>query len=364
MGTLLPIPARIDTCGIAFPIAAFDAYGKGVKHTVSDEGEPSESHKWTRHLDGGGFLATGVGESAWVEASLPKRATHDDVDGPRNDEALGVADALEVLRDLWGEALNHVECRGEVFFDDCRVVRLDLVRDFHNVTDPTPVLDGLAAVDQPGRAKVRRFADAAANRAETLRVGPRAWGCTLYDKHVESNGRAPAGQLRYEARLHGDQLTSAFAQRNGGKFGTVADLVRSGGASHTLERYWMGGSARGYSRTVYRDSDDGNALARAQRAWFDRVGFGLTVSGRHELVARLGAAGLRNSEACGLWAYLTLPGAAGSMHRNTRRKYRRLATRLGIAPAFFGPDDQPMMTIPTHTTAVRLDYETGVLVAA
>lgn len=353
-----PIPAGIDTLGFSVPIEGFDPVG--CEHRIMSEGTDREAHRWTRKLPGGGFIGTGVGERAWIEASLPKR-----VDG-ENWEAVSVAEAVDLVVDLFHEACAYIDV--EERFDPCdaKIVRLDLVRDFHDVDDPTPVLDGLAGVDQPGRSKVRRFADPSAHRAETLRVGPRAWGCTLYDKHVETDGKAPAGQLRFEARLHADQLGSAFARNHGGKFGTIADLMRDAGTASTPEVYWLGGSdqiAAGGARRVERQGDGGSALARTQRDWFDRVGFGLACNGRNALAGRLRTSGLSNAKQGTLWAYLTMPGFAASLHRNTRRRYRNLAIDEGFAPDWIDEDTPNVATFATRS-AVRLDYVLGELVAA
>ena len=98
-----------------------------------------------------------------------------------------------------------------------KVVRADHVRDFDGVHHVGYVLDGLAAVPRADeRWRARRGQDTERNAAETLRVGPRAWGGTLYDKHAESPKHADVGRVRYEARLHSDQLVGAFALQNSG----------------------------------------------------------------------------------------------------------------------------------------------------
>ncbi len=373
MKQTVPIPATVDTCGFSIPVLDFDV--TGCRTTVENTNQPDESYRYARTLKGGGFVNTGIAERAWIEASLPKRVHDGD-----NSQGLPVQEALAAMRDLLAEAAEFLELAPGARFEDCRVVRLDLVRDFHGVDDPTPLLDGLAAVNQPGRAKVRRFADPSANRAETLRVGPKAWGVTLYDKHAESGGRSPAGQLRAESRLHRPQLTSRFqAQHGGGCINTIADLDRSSGEA-TASTYFMGHDhlpggggegpqlraqrAHGGARSVGRMGDGGASLGVAQRAWFDRVGFGLDVRGENALSRRLRAAGLSSADQAGLWAFLTLPGWAASAHRNTRAKYRALATDLGVAPAFDNEDRPVKLERPEAVSVVRLDYEKGRLLAA
>lgn len=320
--TTRTIAATVDTVAIAVPVDDFDRVG--MTHTVDGFGTPAERHRWSRKLDGGGFLATGMGHKAWIEASLPKRA---DPEG-ENVEALPIPRALEVLEDLYYEAADHLcVSRGHVF-DESKVIRVDFVRDFHDVDDIPIVLDGLARVDQPGRSKVRRFADPARGQAETLRVGPKAWGCTLYDKHAETGGRAPRGQLRFEARTHQDQLTSVWARGHGGHVRVVEDL-----------------------------HERGDALATIQRGWFERAGFDRQVAPRDVIGQLIRTCGESPRVQAMLWSYLTMPGFGADLSSNTRRKYRTMATDAGVTPAWFHADD----TVRPVAQVVGLDYDAGTL---
>lgn len=305
--------------GIAFRVSDWDRVGCDVQ--VSGYLSERESYRYSRRLEGGGFLATGAGGKAWVEASLPKRVGADNVEG------LPLPDAVDALYALYEEARQFV--RLERGTDDdpmfAEVVRLDLVRDFDGVEGVGGVLDGLAAVEQPGRVKVRRFADPSRGQAQTLRVGPKAWGCTLYDKHAETGGLAAPGRVRFETRLHRDQLSSEWAKAHGGKVVHAFALDE-------------------------RPED----MATLSRAWFDRAGFGRAVGSSSGLAEKL--VGLEARTAGMLWAYLTLPGFAGDLSAPTRRRYRRLAESLGVAPAFFGEGDT--------VRRVRLDYVSGRLRAA
>jgi len=317
------VPARFDTVAIAVPIDDFDRIG--TTHTVSNFATPAETHKWSRKLSAGGFLATGFGHKAWIEASIPKRMRDGENVLPVDEDEL-----LDGLSDLYDDACRYVQVSRGHLFEESKVIRLDMVRDFQNVKDQTVLLDGLGRLDHPGRSKVRRFNDPSKGQAETLRVGPRAWACTLYDKAAES-GTAPPGSLRFEARLHHDQLTSKFASSNGGHVQVVADLV-----------------------------DRSTALARAQRAWFGRAGFDASVAPRDVIGQLVRNSGLSPVRQGSLWAYLTLPGFGPSLHRNTRRRYRQLAQGLGVAPAWFHADD----TVRPIAQVYRLDYDAGTSVAA
>lgn len=355
------IPARVDTIGIAFPVDDFNR--QGMDHTITAEGTPTEAHRYRRNLDGGGFLSAGISNSVWVEASLPKRRDPDD---RRNDVACLLPEAEEILRDMYDEARTHVEVSKGHHFEESKVIRLDLVRDFHDVKGATPLLDGLADVVQPGRSKVRRFADPSRGQAETLRVGPKAWGCTLYDKYEESGRQeGTEDQLRFETRLHRDQLASVFARKNGGNVRVVGDLFTRG----SVDALETGESA----------------LARAQRAWFDRVGFGMAIPDTRFMVDTFRAlqeprtvrdrfgnvvvveggkllqvddelVELTPAKIGALWSYLTLPGYRDAMHRNTARKYRALAEAAGLGPNFsVSPNDEG------RAGSIVLDYDAGTL---
>ena len=185
----------VDTVGVAFPVC-----GMGLRREFRSEIAPRTRFA----LSSGGFLSVGVGEMAWVEASLPKRSRGENVSG------VTIGEAKELIHEMVEEACLYVEpevsreistesgVTAVVSASNPRIVRLDLVRDFQ-LTDPsrlTDILNGLSNIPRDGRTKVRRFADGRTGRAETLRVGPSSWAATLYDKHVESGGLAEKGALR------------------------------------------------------------------------------------------------------------------------------------------------------------------------
>ncbi len=290
---------------------------EGSTAQVFGLGAAGESWRYRHKLPGGGFLSLGMGGKAWVEASLPKRA------GDGNVEALPVVEALEVMRSACEEAGKFCEPdrrRDGHCFEEAKVVRLDPVRDFDGVRHPGALLDGLAGVPRGSREKARRWSDSERNQAESLRVGPKAWGSLLYDKHRETGGRAPEGRLRYEARLHSDQLTGAWARDLGAIMRCVADV-----------------------------SED---KVRAIRwAAFERVGFEREVSAMTTVSdAVFGCEDLSAREQAVLWAYLTAPGYAAALGRDAERKYRRIARRLGVTPG---------VAEGACEFTVRLDFDSG-----
>ena len=304
---------QVDTVGVAFP-------SSGLRR--SSENFERRTHRIP--LAGGGFVATGVNGYAWVEASLPKRCRGENVDGLSLDDfdrAVGemVAEACQVVLPA-PPVVTDADGSGNVTVsvENPRLVRLDLVRDFH-LTDPkilTPILNGLAEVPRSGGVKVRRFNDGRTGAAETLRVGPGAWAATLYDKCAETRGLAPQGSLRAEFRLRGRQLVSQRAQRINAKIVCVNDV--------TVER--------------------AEAL---RRFWFDHVGFHSWVGGSRSLWPALADIGLSDREKIYFAGWLQAREAGVVLHVSepTDRRCRRILARLQLG------NNSP--------TRVRLDYESG-----
>jgi hypothetical protein len=310
-----PSPAgRIDTLGFAFRVEG-DFQRQGATAQVTNLGGEGESWRYSHKLPNGGFVGLGMGDKAWVEASLPKRYEGDNV------VAFTIPQALESARDLYAEAQQFCTPRDDgSIFDRSKLVRLDAVRDFDNVRAIAPILDGLASVPRGKREKVRRFADAQRSKAETLTVGPRAWHSTLYDKHAETSS-APEGRLRCEARMHYEQLTNQRAKENNYVMRQMADIT----------------------------NEKVQALTRET---FERCAFDREVSAVGAVAEEVFALDMSPSKKATLWAYLTAPGFGSMVNRKTFYEYRNLAAKLGLVPGdFFGETDAPLRT--------RLDFDSG-----
>lgn len=93
-----------------------------------------------------------------------------------------------------------------VAVDDWRVKRVDIARDFEGVEDPGRLIRGLVAIHRPHSRQNMVYADPKANRAETLMVGNATGRTRLYNKHVESCGRAEEGTVRWETEARRDWL--------------------------------------------------------------------------------------------------------------------------------------------------------------
>lgn len=377
----LNVPARVDTFGMSFPVSP-DVDLEGASVTTVNAGTADEQTNWKRSLPGGGFLAGGRGGVAWVEASLPKRA------GDGNVEGVSLNEMVELARELYREACDYVEpydvpvgrvtdvIRGvdeelpqpHMFksgFDSAKILRCDLVRDFENVTELPAFLDGLATVEQRGGHKVARYADAKAGRAETLRVGPKAWACTLYDKYVESGSaewdrrhnaqeklwvkgdvhlptpleerlERPAelcdpGRMRFEARLRADVFKQkGMSERGAGMYSHMCYLLED------LEQAEI-------------------VMRRTTRVMFERVGFDREVSGIAQVASKINSIPEEEMTARTkreLVSYLmsTAVGIDLAWSRNTASKYRDMAANLGIVvkPGELG-----------EQFTARLDFDAG-----
>jgi hypothetical protein len=304
----------------------------GGTHQIINEGTPEESHRWRRQLPSGGFIGMGVGGMCWAEASLPKFVS----ESSENIEALDLEAAIAAVTKLHSEAIEFVTpdtSRGGHDVGAAKIVRLDLVRDFDDVHSMTQLLDGLAGVQQPARCKVKRHADPERARAQTLTVGPLAWHCTLYDKAAETKGRAPDGRLRFEARLHQEQLRSEGAKRHGGHVNVVEDLDET--KLRSL-RKWMFNRV-GFDREVV-------AVGRVQQLVFADV----------DPVTKVDRNGMTKAQQRTLWAYLTAGqrGVDIGMSRHTKLKYRRLSEQLGITMS-------PEQLIDESRFTVALDFDRG-----
>ncbi len=307
----------IDTVGVAIPVA-----GRGLRPEV----RAAFGDRTRFRLSGGGFLGVGVGEMAWIEASLPNRRFGVNTCG------VGLEDARTLIGEMVEEALSYVEPAPErevvtesgvsrvISAEDPRVVRLDLVRDF-KLAEPerlNGILDGLARVPRDGRVKVRRFGDGRTGKAETLRVGPASWAATLYDKHVESGGLAARGSLRCEFRLRSRQLASVSTESRHGSVVALSDMNE--------ER-----------------------CEGIRQDWFERAKFGTWVGGRTTIWGALEGSSLSDREKIFFvgWLQARRDSVTMGLSDKTDRRYRRILAGL---PDLDGVGAEYRM---------RLNYELG-----
>lgn len=297
----------IDTLRLVFPIV------KCLREPTVENLDRGRGQHWSKwHLDRGGSLGVANG-CAWVEASLPHRVHGD------NNSALPFPDVAAALADLLGEAGEYVVFNPAAVSPRLlRVPRVHIVRDFDHIGNPSLLLAGLGRGRQPGRTTVLRTSFAGVT--ESVTVGTKtSWSAEMYDKLRESGGFAPAGRVRFEARLKTRRLQGGWADAHGGCVRVVADL--------TEEKMTM--------------------LAKGT---FDLVGFGEAAATRDEVVRRVEASGLKSQEKTNLLGHLLYQsvGMSSPLSEVTATKYERLARELGVR---LHPD--------ALLSSTRLDWDTG-----
>lgn len=325
--TVQKLYSGVDTIGLSFPVTDVDlsvSEGSPVREQrvrdLDPEGREVTVTRWSRSLPGGGFMAWGVSDRVWIEASAPKRLDPDAIDPLAAAEAVAAAEdlVLEVCS-RWVKPLSAEDARRP------RINRLDGVRDFAGCANAGQLLSGLAAVRRDKRHAVRVWQDGSRSGAWTLKTGPKAWEAYCYDKHTESGGRAPQGRMRFETRGRRDLLTSVWAEEQGAMIMSLDEVTEG-------------------------------SVEKLTRGMFERARFDEQVAGLPQVTAAIMAhEGLSGPEqtACLGYALQRASGIASPLHRHTQRKYDRVLRDLGITPE--GTDLSGSYT-------ARLDYDRGQLV--
>lgn len=266
---------------------------------------------------------------AYVEFSAPKVGTGSNV------IPLPLGQALEVARTVYDEAGDLVDWVDT--FENMRVGRLDVDRDFEGVEHQGPLLSALSKVRAPYNPQTRYFPDPTKGGAVTLTRGPAArWLATLYSKEGEAAHRARFAQPHEKARAKAD-----------------LDAAR-GRLRYELR---LRPEALGKNLRLVRDLNDDD-LIRLRRGYFDRVGYGLEVTG----MQRAAAVVMEHDEwrvntrlALLGWLLVESQGLPVEVHRNNAAKYRRRCEEVGVTAADL---------LDMASTSVRLDFDSARMVAA
>lgn len=266
---------------------------------------------------------------AWVEFSAPKIATGSNV------VSLPLDQALDVAREVYDEAGALVDWRDK--FEHLRVGRLDLDRDFEEVEHQGPLLSALSKVRAPYNPQTRYFPDPNKGGAVTLTRGPAArWLSTLYSKEAEAAHRHRYAQAHEKAR-------------------TKADLEKARGRLRYELR--LRPEAMGKNLRLVQDLNEDD-LTRLRRGYFDRVGYGLEVTG----MQRAAAVVMEHEEwrvntrlALLGWLMVESQGLPVEVHRNNAAKYRKRCEEAGVTAADL---------LDMASTSVRLDFDSARMVAA
>lgn len=266
---------------------------------------------------------------AWVEFSAPKVASGSNV------VPLPLGQALDVARSVYDEAGELVDWVDR--FEHLRVLRVDVDRDFEDVEHQGPLLSALSKVRAPYNPQTRYFPDPTKGGAVTLTRGPATrWLATLYSKEGEAKHRLRYAQEHEKARAR-------------------ADVEKAEGRLRYELR--LRPDALGRHLRLVQDLNDDD-LTRLRRGYFDRVGYGLEVTGMQRAAAlvmehdewrvdsRLALVG---------WLMVESQGLPVEIHRNNAKRYRDRAGELGVTSADL---------LDMASTSVRLDFDAARMVAA
>lgn len=269
-----------------------------------------------------------------VEFSAPKVATGSNV------IPLSLPATLDVAREVVAQVDELVGFK--VPFEQMRVQRIDLDRDFEDVDNIGPLLSALSRLPAPNNPQTRYFPDPSRGNAATLTRGSAArWQSTLYSKEGEAQHRLRTARTDEQKAAAAVELATA-AGRLRFELRTRTEVLGDRGL-----------------RLVGDLNDD--ELARMRREYFDRVGYGLEVSGMQVAVARVMGAeveGLTEHKRLALIGWLSAQayGMAPDLSRASGFRYKALARDVGVAAA-------DLLEVAT-TASVRLDFDSARAVAA
>lgn len=223
-------------------------------------------------------------------------------------------DVVDVLTGAVAKVLDLVTPRVPSV-REMNVKRLDVARDFEDVTRPAFIVKGLGPIARPWARRNLVHADPRLKGAQTLMVGSGAGVVRLYDKDAETGGAAP-GVLRWEV-----EARSNWCSTYGG-IDTVGDL----------------------------SPENVTALANDRWEW---SAMGHEVSALENVVEKVMRSGLSYTKQQRLIGYLTMLAANADvrMGKNQLTEYKRYARQLGITVGDFGSESDGF--------SARLDWETG-----
>jgi hypothetical protein len=201
--------------------------------------------------------------------------------------------------------------------EDFEVRRIDVTRNFYDITNPSRYLFGLRAVPKSRATFNRLFSNPASGVPETLEAGSKSGGkVMLYDKHAQVPSRAEPGTLRCEVQAH-----QSWCQRYG-SIRTVSDLTAQNIDKLADDRFqWFGLEAEVMSYDTMCERIVGDES--------------LSASTKIELLE---------------YALARLRGDEHQMCSKTARKYSRLLRELNIAP---------YRESAMNFSISRLDFESG-----
>lgn len=321
-----PIPFGVDRLALSAPVAGFELDPSAWNTlTVSNPGTPMAAERRGATLKLSDDCSVFVGVQQVVATGLtwgkiefnPSRAVQGSEPGGHSlaapSEVRGAAQrAVDVASALLVPAVPDVGAM--------RVRRLDVARDFVDVARPDFLVRGLGPVHRPWARRNLVHYDPARSGAQTLMVGSGAGVVRLYDKDMETGGKAP-GVLRWEAECRRDWCE---------KYGGVTTL----------------------------DEVSDESVARLGLNRWEWSQMGTEVEAMEAVVEKVMRSDLSFAEQRGLIGYLTMiaTGADVRAATHTHSKYRRVARELGVTvdPGSLGGESPGFRA--------RLDLESGTAV--
>lgn len=311
----------VDRLSISFPVRrhAPPHCWDDVDRRNDQEGRTIYSTQvWARGEVGGVGLFVGVTTvqgKLWGKVECNPSRLHD----PGGCSLLPPAQLPGAFATMWAAGKEQLEPDCLVF--DARLKRVDVARDFRDVTSPALYVEGLGPLKRPFARRSFTYNDPARADAQTLFVGSGAGGVRLYDQRAAYPDKGvPDGSLRFEVEARPAWLEKVGAVR-------VSDLDAVACDRLAAER-WE------WSRMGTVVSGPVNAVQVAQRAV--RTG---EVS--QPVADRVLGGMLRRS-----FGY-------GSGDRVTEWRHRELMERLGLTAAALWSNDLDRQAVG------RLDFASG-----
>jgi hypothetical protein len=311
----------VDRLSLSFPVREFDrdlASWGSVTESLSRDGQRVSRYGASLELDGGASVFVGVLDRSDAPSRPIGKVEFNPsrVEDPEGCSLAPVASCESAVLSAVGAAFELLTVDQGLRVEDLSVKRLDVARDFHDVSSPSATLRALGPVNRPWSRKNAVFSDPAAHGAQTLYVGSGAGGARAYDKHVETGGVAAPGTVRFEA-----ECRSGWCDRYGG-------IVRLGDL----------------------DEDSVGRLALDRWEW---SAMGVEVTSTAGVVEAVGQSGLSRREQAMFLGWLVSQSTAYAYEPSSASlaKFRRLQRSLGIA---VGPE-----AVASVGFVSRLDWESG-----
>lgn len=321
---LLSAHLGIDKVKLAFPIAVSTANRllassgttvDGVSRSLYQHGYERIRHNADQLWKGTISIQREHGPVGFVEFN-PSRWVD-----PTGWTAAPLLDVHSVIGLAWESVSTVFE--PVIDLPDAEVRRLDIARDFVGVEHPNHYLMRLDTNARAIRTLQRTHFVSGKNGGWTLQLtNGSGKHIRMYDKHRQTQGRAPEGSIRFEVELHG------WLRNHGSNIRTVSDITPS-------------------------------AVCRAARYWWHESRFGTPLASADDMYARIHEVldGKRNSAslATAVYGYLRRKQEGDEtidLSSDTRRHYEQT---LRQAEAFLLRDDSS-----PSTRALDLDAGTEV----